>query len=124
MDQRAGGVALEMEVRLPELGVLARGDRLDVADREPSFQVRLRGGAGSAMRPSSLPSAGASGRLARRVKYAPQRMDLCGRPADGGVDVTDGRLKCLSPDYLSVDQRRRLVDGGGGCLQRRSLQAE
>jgi len=32
---------------------------------------------------------------ARRVKYAPQRMDLCGRLADGSGDVTEGPLKCL-----------------------------
>jgi hypothetical protein len=31
----------------------------------------------------------------RRVKYAPQRMDLCGRLADGGGHVTEGRLKRL-----------------------------
>src|SRR5258708_40008537 len=30
------------------------------------------------------------------VKYAPQRMDLCGRLADGGGHVTEGRLKRLS----------------------------
>jgi phage terminase Nu1 subunit (DNA packaging protein) len=30
-------------------------------------------------------------RLARRVEYAPQRMDLCGRLADDGGDVTEGR---------------------------------
>src|ERR1700694_1671896 len=34
-------------------------------------------------------------RLARRVKYAPQRMDLCGRLADAVGDVTEGHLKCL-----------------------------
>jgi hypothetical protein len=34
-------------------------------------------------------------RLARRVKYAPHRMDLCGRLADDGGDVTEGHLKRL-----------------------------
>ncbi len=31
-------------------------------------------------------------RLARRVEYAPQRMDLCGRLADDGGDVTEGHF--------------------------------
>ena len=34
------------------------------------------------------------------MKYAPQRMDLCGRLADGGGDVTEGHLKCLSPGLM------------------------
>src|SRR5216684_1007653 len=38
-------------------------------------------------------------RLARRVKYAPQRMDLCGRFAGGGGDVTEGRLKRLERNW-------------------------
>jgi hypothetical protein len=29
------------------------------------------------------------------MEYAPQRMELCGRLADGGGHVTEGRLKCL-----------------------------
>jgi DNA-binding NtrC family response regulator len=30
-------------------------------------------------------------------------MDVCGRLADGGGDVTEGRLKCLSPPIRSVN---------------------
>jgi hypothetical protein len=43
-------------------------------------------------------------RASRAVKYAPQRTDLCGRLADGGGDVTEGHLKCLSPSQRHFQQ--------------------
>ena len=50
-----------------------------------------------------LGHSGAKGESARtrrvEAKYAPQRMDLCGELADGGGDLTEGHLKCLSPEH-------------------------
>ena len=84
----------------------ARPSAVDVVEREVAAYNydRLTMRCATSRTTLSLKNLNAASRArARRVKYARQRMDLCGRLADGGGDVTEGRLKRLSL-YLSVNR--------------------
>jgi hypothetical protein len=60
------------------------------------------------VKPASVTSCVARG-LARRVEYAPQRMDLCGRLADGGGVWTETRI--IGPMASDSHRGSRLSSG-------------